>query len=160
MWFVLVCVVVIVVCGGGCCCCVWWWWLLCVVVVVVVCVVVVVVVSGGGCLCVVVVVVVVVVRTVCFTRVSGQSRARMQLIKLGQCQCTDPFGWTDQPAKNPTPFPSESRFQASPGAKTSPNSKSRKKIARHAGLTSPLLRRKGGAIFSIALELSAPGPEC
>ena len=49
--------------------------------------------------------------------------------------------------KNPTPFPSEDRFQASLSARPPSNSKSRKKIARH-------------AIFSIALELSAPGPEC
>ena len=107
------------------------------------------------------VLVVVVVRTVCFTRVSGQSRARIQLIKMGQCQCTSPFGWTVQPAKTPTLVPSEGRCQASPSAKkSSPNSKSRKKIARHAGLTSPLLRRKGGAIFSISSALGAPDPEC
>ena len=41
---------------------------------------------------VVVVGVVVVVLTVCFTSVSDHSRARMQLIKMGRCQCTDPFG--------------------------------------------------------------------
>ena len=41
----------------------------------------------------------------------------MQLIKMGQCQCTDPFSWTDQPAKTPTPVPSGGRFQASPSAK-------------------------------------------
>ena len=44
-------------------------------------------------------VVVVVVRTWCSTRVSVHPGARVQLIKTGQCQCTDPFGWTDQPEK-------------------------------------------------------------
>ena len=89
-------VVVVVVVAVLLCCCV----VVVVVVVVVVCVV-----------CVVCVVVV--VRTVCFTSVSDHSRARMQQIKMGQCQCTDPFGWTDQP-EPPTPVPSEGRFQASP----------------------------------------------
>ena len=56
-------------------------------------------------------------------------------LKTGWCQCTNPFGWTDQLEK-PTPLPSESRFQASP-VQTSPNPKARKKIARLAHLTPP-----------------------
>ena len=35
---------------------------------------------------------------------------------MGQCQCTDPFSWTDQPEPR-TPVPSEGRFQAAPGAR-------------------------------------------
>ena len=35
--------------------------------------------------------------TRCNAQVSVRLRARMQLLKMGQCQCTDPFGWTDQP---------------------------------------------------------------
>ena len=56
----------------------------------------------------------------------------VHLIKMGQCQCTDPFGW------NPTPVPSESRLQVSP-VQTSPNPKARKKIARFAHLSGTLL---------------------
>ena len=41
--------------------------------------------------------------------------------KMGQCQCTDPFGWTVQPAKTPTPVPSEGRFQASPSERKAGN---------------------------------------
>ena len=82
-------------------------------------------------------------------------------LKMGQHHCAIPFGWTDQPDL-PTPIPSEGRFQASP-VQTSPNPKSRKKIARLAHLTppppSPLLRRKGGAIFSISSALGAVDPD-
>ena len=41
-------------------------------------------------------VVVVVVRTVNNEDVSDHVNACMQLIKMDQCQCTGPFGWTDQ----------------------------------------------------------------
>ena len=66
--------------------------------------------------------------------------------KTGRCQRTRSFGWTDQPEKNPTPVPSEGRFQASP-KQTSPNPKSRKKIARHARLTSHSFGGRGAQSF-------------
>ena len=76
----------------------------------------------------------VVVRTWYSTRTSVQTRTRVQrLIKMDQCQCTSPFGWTDR-QKSTKPVPSDGRFQASP-VRTSSNPKSRKKIARHAHLT-------------------------
>ena len=59
-----------------------------------------------------VVVVVVVVRTRCTASVSLLIRACMHLIKTDQCQCTAPFGWTDQPTKALRLFPPKagSRF--------------------------------------------------
>ena len=44
-------------------------------------------------------------------RVCPRTPTTLQLKKkMDLCQCTDPFGWTDQPA--PTmPVPSESKFQ-------------------------------------------------
>ena len=83
---------------------------------------------------------------VCCTRLSGHSSARVQLIKMGQCQCTDPFGWTDQPGV--------------PECKTLTQPQVEEKDCEARRPHPPLLRKKGGAIFSIALELSAPGPEC
>ena len=80
---------------------------------------------------VVVVVVMVVIRTMNNEDVSDHVNACMQLIKMDQCQCTCPFGWTDQPEKKPKLVPSEGRFQASP-EQNSPNPKARKKITRHA----------------------------
>ena len=99
-------------------------------------------------------------RTVYCTRVSHHSSARVQLIKMGQCQCTDPFGWTDQPDNRPYALPSECRFEASPGATTHTQFQVEEKDCEARRPHSPLLRKKGCAIFSIALELSAPGPEC
>ena len=61
---------------------------------------------------------------------------------------------------SPTPVPSEGRFQASPGAKlTQPRVEEKDCEARPPHR--PLLRRKGGAIFSISSALDAPnlGPE-
>ena len=148
LWVVWCCVVL---CGCGvvwlwCCVDVWMCWLR------VGCVLVACWLRVGRVLVVVlVVVVVVVVRTMCNTRVYP-CMCTVQLIKMGQCTGTDPFGWTDQPEKSPTPVPSESRFQVSP-VQTSPNPKARKKNARFAHLASPLLRRKGGAIFSISSAL-------
>ena len=72
---------------------------------------------------------------------------------MGQHQCASPFGWTDQPDL-PTPAPSEGRFQASPVANlTQPQVEEKDCEARPPH--SPILRRKGGAIFSIS-----PGLEC
>ena len=52
-------------------------------------------------------------------RVCSCTSTRVQLIEMGQCQRTDPYSWTDQ-LENPTPVPSEGRFQASP-KQSSPN---------------------------------------
>ena len=102
-------------------------------------VVVVVVVGEVGEVVVVVVVVdldldvVVVVRTNCNAQVSVHLRSRVHFFKSDQCQCTGPFGWTDQP--EPTaPVAYGSRFQASPAA-NSTNPKARKKVARRAHLS-------------------------
>ena len=57
------------------------------------------------------VVVVVVVRTECCTCMSVHTRTRMQLIKMDQCQCTGPFGWTDQPE---TPYVCSLRTHPTP----------------------------------------------
>ena len=54
--------------------------------------------------------------------------------KIGQCQCTSPFGWTDQPVKALRLFPPKAGSRR-PQAQKSPNPESRKKIARHAHLT-------------------------
>ena len=80
--------------------------------------------------------------------------------QMGWCQRTSPFGWTDQPEKPLRQFPQKAGSRR-PQSKTSPNSKSRKKIARHAHLTPllPLLRRKGSAIFSISSALDALDPD-
>ena len=71
-------------------------------------------------------------------RVSVHTRTRMQLIKMDQCQCTGPFGWTDQP-ENPLrlfppkegsrrprckPHPTPSRGKRLRGPPTSPPSPS------------------------------------
>ena len=100
--------------------------------------------GGGGGVCgggeegrgrgVCVVVVVMVVRTEFCTCTSVHTRTRMQLVKMDQCQCTGPFGWTDQVE---TPYVCSLRRQVPgvPGAKTHLNPKARKKIARHAHLT-------------------------
>ena len=55
--------------------------------------------------------------------------------KTDQCQCTSPFGWTVQPEKSPKPVPHGRQVPSIPKAKTSPDPKSRKKIARLAHLT-------------------------
>ena len=78
-------------------------------------------------------------------RVSSHTYKHAMNLKMGQHQCTSPFGRTDQ-SENPTPVPSKGRFQASP-VQTSSNPKARKKIARHARLTSPLQRKKGAQSF-------------
>ena len=101
------------------------------------------------------VVVVVVVRTECCTCMSVHTRTRMQLIKMGQCQCTDPFGWTDQPAKNPTPFASESRFQASPEQKPHPTP-SRGKRLRGTPASPPTPPEEGGRNLFHRLGVKCP----
>ena len=83
------------------------------------------------------------------THVCPCAPTRVQLIELGWCQCTSPFGWTDQPENSPTPVPSEGRFQASPKQNlTQPQVEEKNCEARPPH--PPLLRRKGGAIFSIS----------
>ena len=87
--------------------------------------------------------------------VSVHIRKQHALNKMGQCQCINPL-----PAGKTLrllPWKAGSRH---PRVQTSPNRKARKKIARLAQLTSPLLRRKEGAIFSISSALDAPDPEC
>ena len=79
--------------------------------------------------------------------------------KWGQCQCTDPFGWTDQPEK---PYACSLRRQV-PGRPpeanlTQPQVEEKDCEARPPHL--PLLRRKGGAIFFISSALDALDPEC
>ena len=100
-------------------------------------------------------VVVQVVRTMNNEDVSDHVNACMQLIKMDQCQCTGPFGWTDQPEKNPKPVPSEGRFQASP-EQNSPNPKARKKITRHAHLAPLSFGGWGRNLFHL-LGVECPG---
>ena len=58
--------------------------------------------------CVVWWVVVVVVRDVMYdVRVYPCTPTVMQLIKMDQCHCTGPFGWTDQPEKSLSLFPAK-----------------------------------------------------
>ena len=105
-----------------------------------------------------VVVVVVVVRTWCYTWVSVHPCARVQLIKWAIASALASSAGLS--SRHPTtPVPSEGRFQASPGAKNSPNPKARKKIARPAHLTSHSFGGRGGAIFSISSALDALDPE-
>ena len=106
-----------------------------------------------------VVVVVVVVRTVCMPRMSvhTQQRACTWSNWAGASAPAPSAGLTSR--KTLTPVPSEGRFQASPGAKNSPNPKTRKKIARLAHLTSLSHGGREGAIFSISSALDALGPE-
>ena len=81
----------------------------------------------------------------------------VQLIKKGQCQCTSPFGWTDQPEK-PAPVPSEGSFQAFPKQNlTQPQVEEKDCEARPPHLPSPT--EEGRAIFSISSALDAPDPE-
>ena len=103
-------------------------------------------------------VVVVVVRTVCFTCMSVHTRTRMQLMKMDQCQCTGPFGCTDQPAKA-LRLSLRRQVPGVPGANlTQPQGEEKDCEARPPH--PPLLRRKGGAIFSISSALDALDPDC
>ena len=102
---------------------------------------------GGG-------VVVVVVRTGCSACMSVHTRTRLQLIKkMDQCQCTGPFGWTDQPE---THYACSLRRQV-PGVPSAnlaqPQVEEKDCEARPPH--PPLLRRKGGAIFSTSSALDA-----
>ena len=87
---------------------------------------------------------------------SSHMRACIKLKWVSASALTPSAGLTSR-SKTLRPFPPKAGSGLSPGAKTSPNSNSRKKIARLAGLTAPLLRRKGSAIFSISSGLDAPG---
>ena len=69
------------------------------------------------------------------TRVYPGTPTRIQLIKKDWCQCTSPFGWTDQPGPL-KPVPSRGRFQAFPA-----HPKPRKKIVRLTHLSLPLPRK-------------------
>ena len=70
----------------------------------------------------------------CALRVCLSIRASgMHPIKMGQCQCTDPFSWTDQPEPLRL-FPPKAGSRR-PQVQKSPNPKARKKIARLAHLT-------------------------
>ena len=67
------------------------------------------------------------------------------------CQCTSPFGWTDQPE---TPGFLRRQVPGFPSAEfTQPQGEEKDCEARPPH--PPLLRRKGGAIFSISSALSA-----
>ena len=84
---------------------------------------------------------------------SVHANASVHLIKMDQCQCTGPFGWTDQPEKPLSLFPPKTDSRL-PQCKKFTQPKARKKIARHAHLA---LLSFGGrsAIFSISSALSA-----
>ena len=116
----------VVLCGVVCCCV-----LLCVVV----CCCVVVVVRTGWC-----------GRGASRECLSSHVRACIKLKWVSASALTPSAGLTSR-SKTLRPYPSESRFQAFPGAKTSPNSKSRKKIARHAGLTPHSFGGRGAQSF-------------
>ena len=73
--------------------------------------------------------------------------------KTGWRQCTSPFGWSDQPEKGPCAcFPPKAGSRR-PQCKPHPTPSRGKRL--RGTPTSPLLRRKGGAIFSIVSELDA-----
>ena len=94
----------------------------------------------------VVVVVVVVVRTCSCTRMSIHTCTRHAMnFKKGQHQCASLFGWTVQPGP-PTPVASESRFQASPGAKPHPTP-SRGKRLRGSPTSHPTPSEEGAQSF-------------
>ena len=80
------------------------------------------------------------------------------LNQMGQCQCTNPVGWTDQQEK---PYACSLRKQV-PGVPkanlTQPQVEEKDCEARPPSLP-PLLRRKGSAIFSISWALDALVPE-
>ena len=92
------------------------------------------------------------------TRVSGDTHACVQSIKLDLCQRTSPFGWTVQPEKTLSLFPTKAGSRLSQAQiLTQPQVEEKDCEARPPHL--PLLRRKGGAIFSISSGLDAPGPD-
>ena len=66
------------------------------------------------------------------TRVCLQKRARLQTNKTNDCQCTGPFGWTDQP--EPLCLCLSDQAPGIPAAQST-NPKARKKVARHAHLS-------------------------
>ena len=69
-----------------------------------------------------------------------------QQISMGWCHCTSPFGWNDQPAKVLRLFPPKAGSKR-PQVQTSPNPKSRKKIARLAHLTPHSFGGRGAQSF-------------
>ena len=85
----------------------------------------------------------------------------MHLIKMGQCQFTDPFGWTVQPAKKTLRlFPPKAGSRRPQGQKIITQPQGEEKDCEARPPRSPLLRRKGGAIFSISsLSAQDPNPE-
>ena len=75
----------------------------------------------------------------------------VQLIKMGWCQRTSPFGWTDQPEKTLRLFPPKAGSRR-PQSKKSPNPKARKKIARHACLAPHSFGGRGAQSFPSPLR--------
>ena len=102
-------------------------------------------------------VVVVVVRTECSARMSVHTRTQMQLIKMNQCQCTGPFGWTDQP-EYPHACSLRRQVPSDNGCKTHPTP-SRGKRLRGTPASLPTPTEEGDAIFSISSALGSLGPD-
>ena len=71
-----------------------------------------------------------------------------------------PSAGTDPAGKSPKPFPSEEQVPGVPESKSFTQPQVEEKDCEARRPDSPLLRRKGGAIFSIASALSGPGPDC
>ena len=130
--------------------------------------------TPAGVVVVVDVMVVVVVLTKCSARMFVHTHTRMQLIKMDQCQCTGPFGWTDQPKKTPRLFapkagsrrpqckiqPTPSRGKRLPGTPASlptPSEKGRRHLFHLLGVGCPgsgiLCKETSGRVFLVSRTL-------
>ena len=81
-----------------------------------------------------------------------------KLIETDRRQCASPFGWTEQPAKALCLLP-PSAGSRRPRVQNLTQLQVEEKDCEARPPHSPLLRRKGGAIFSISPALDALDPE-
>ena len=80
----------------------------------------------------------------------------MHLIKMGQCQCTDPFGWTDQPDKRPYALSLRRQVPGVPECKSFTQFQFEEKDCEARRPHPPLLRRKGGRNLFHRLGVECP----
>ena len=92
------------------------------------------------------------------THVCPCAPTRVQLIKTDRRQCTSRFGWTDQPVPLRLLPPSAGSRRPQVQNITQPQGEDKDCEARPPH--SPLLWRKGDAIFSISSVLDALDPDC
>ena len=86
-----------------------------------------------------------------------QSHARVQLIKMGQCQCTDPFGWTDQPDKRPYALSLRRQVPGVPRCKKKPHpTPIRGKRLRDTPVSPPTPSEEGGCNLFHRLGVECP----